>query len=361
SLRLEAIRDTGRFRSQRGLPLRDGALRAIKDETKRLKKLVPQPSRTGLDDAATAALAYPDRIGARRKGKAPRYVLSGGKGAVLPEGDPSEAPFIVALDTDGDRREAKIRLATPIAEADIRTLFSADIRQEEVCTWSKRDNRVLSRSREMLGAMPLSDRAWTDPPREALALAMCDGIAEIGLCLDDKSRLFQARVLRARAVDPEVPDLSDDHLLATLRDWLPPFLSGITTGGQWRQTSKLAALKSLLDWSQSQTLDQLVPEHFTTPLGRNVPIDYAGETPEISLRLQELFGQTKHPVVAGKPLLITLLSPAQRPVQTTADLPGFWAGSYADVRKDMRARYPKHPWPEDPTQADPTLRAKPRK
>ncbi|WP_147127372.1 ATP-dependent helicase HrpB [Shimia ponticola] len=359
SLRLEAIRDTGRFRKERAFPTRDGALRTIKDEAKRLRKMAG-PAST-LSDAESAALAYPDRIGARRKGTAPRYVLSGGKGAVLPDGDPSEAPFIVALDTDGDRREARIRLAAPIAEGSIRELFVDSVTQENICEWSKRDSRVLARSREMLGALALTDQTWSDPEPDAVARAMCDGIAEIGLCLDAKSRLFQARVLRARAVAPDLPDLSDEHLMATLIDWLPPFLAGITTATAWRQASKLAALKSLLDWSQSQRLDEIVPESFTTPLGRQIAIDYSGETPEIALRLQELFGQTTHPQVAGQPLLITLLSPAQRPVQTTADLPGFWSGSYADVRKDMRARYPKHPWPEDPTQADPTLRAKRRK
>ena len=123
----------------------------------------------------------------------------------------------------------------------------------------------------------------------------------------------------------------------------------------------LPALRARLDWAQTALLDREAPASFTTPLGRSVAIDYAGEDPEISLRLQELFGMTRHPAVAGRPLRITLLSPAGRPVQTTMDLPGFWASSYADVRKDMRGRYPKHPWPEDPTVADPTLRAKPRK
>jgi ATP-dependent helicase HrpB len=116
----------------------------------------------------------------------------------------------------------------------------------------------------------------------------------------------------------------------------------------------------MLDWNQMQALDRAAPAHFETPLGRYIPIDYSGEHPEISLRLQEMFGQTTHPTVGHTPLRVTLLSPAGRPLQTTMDIPGFWASSYADVRKDMRGRYPKHPWPEDPTQADPTLRAKPR-
>ena len=139
-----------------------------------------------------------------------------------------------------------------------------------------------------------------------------------------------------------------------------PHLGGVKTVEDWRGFDCLPALKARLDWPQQQRLDSDVPAHFTSPLGRKVPIDYGGDHPAISVRLQEVFGVTAHPQVGGRPLQITLLSPAQRPVQVTMDLPGFWASSYADVRKDMRGQYPKHPWPEDPTQADPTLRAKRR-
>jgi ATP-dependent helicase HrpB len=146
-----------------------------------------------------------------------------------------------------------------------------------------------------------------------------------------------------------------------LEDWLLPHLTGVKTAEGWKRFDILNPLRAMLDWDQMQALDRAAPAHFTTPLGRQIPIDYSGETPEISLRLQEMFGQTTHPMVGRTPLRVTLLSPAGRPVQTTTDIPGFWASSYADVRKDMRGRYPKHPWPEDPTQADPTLRAKPRR
>ena len=132
------------------------------------------------------------------------------------------------------------------------------------------------------------------------------------------------------------------------------------TAEQWKSFDVLPALQAMLSWEQMQDLNARAPALFTTPLGRDIPIDYDGDVPGISVRLQELFGVTVHPTSAGVPLVITLLSPAQRPVQVTQDLPGFWATSYADVRKDMRGRYPKHPWPEDPTQADPTLRAKRR-
>ena len=157
------------------------------------------------------------------------------------------------------------------------------------------------------------------------------------------------------------PDFSDGYLMATLDDWLLPHLQGVRSAADWKGFDLVSALRARLDWDQQQRLDTAAPAHFETPLGRRVPIDYSGAQPAIALRLQELFGVTRHPTVAGQPVQLTLLSPARRPVQVTTDLPGFWASSYADVRKDMRGQYPKHPWPKDPTQADPTLRAKPRK
>ena len=153
---------------------------------------------------------------------------------------------------------------------------------------------------------------------------------------------------------------TDEALMAGLESWLQPHLGKVRSAAEWKTFDALPALRAMLDWDAMQLLDRETPAHFETPLGRRIPIDYSGDHPEIALRLQEMFGVTRHPVVAGRPLRVTLLSPGGRPVQTTMDLPGFWATSYLDVRKDMRGRYPKHPWPEDPTQADPTLRAKPR-
>jgi ATP-dependent helicase HrpB len=185
-------------------------------------------------------------------------------------------------------------------------------------------------------------------------------VRDLGITLSDAERRFTARVAIAREAGHDLPDMSPEALLESVEDWLLPYLDGVKTADGWKKYDLLPALRARLDWGQMQALDATVPAHFTTPLGNRIPIDYSGEHPEIALRLQELFGQTTHPMVGKTPLRVTLLSPARRPVQTTMDLPGFWAGSYADVRKDMRAQYPKHPWPEDPTQADPTLRAKPR-
>ncbi|NJM84139.1 MAG: ATP-dependent helicase HrpB, partial [Tabrizicola sp.] len=321
----------------------------------------PAAARPGLTVAGMAALAYPDRIGLRRNGDAPRWLLSGGKGAVMDAGTPlSTARLIVATDLDEKDREARIRQAIPISEAELRALFADRLCWCEVCEWSRREGRVLARRREMLGAIALEDRAWSDAPPEAMAEAALEGIRDLGLPWSDAAQRFRARMALARG--PDWPEVSDEALLASARDWLLPFLQHARTAADLRALDMVPALRSLLDHDRLARLDRLAPAAFETPLGRRIPIDYDGEAPAIEVRLQEMFGVTRHPVVgaARLPLRITLLSPAGRPVQVTMDLPGFWARSYADVRKDMRGAYPRHPWPEDPTLAEPTLRAKPR-
>ncbi len=331
-------------------------LARIRAEAKRLARGQSTDGPDGI--GALAALAYPDRIGLRRKGDAPRFVLSGGKGAVMPETDPlASARLIVASDLDGDPREARIRQAALISEAEVREAFGDQIAWHDLCIWSRRDGRVLTRQQERFGALVLDDRNWSDAPAEAVAVAMLDGVRQLGLTPSPAAARFLSR---ARLMGPDFPGFSEAHLLDSLKDWLLPHLNGVRSAADWKGFDILPALKARLDWDQTQALDRAAPPAFQTPLGRSVPIDYTGAQPQIALRLQEVFGVTRHPMIAGQPLQMTLLSPAQRPVQVTTDLPGFWASSYADVRKDMRGRYPRHPWPEDPTQADPTLRAKPR-
>ncbi|WP_417210785.1 ATP-dependent helicase HrpB [Antarctobacter sp.] len=366
TLRLDALRDPRAFSERQRAQINRAALDRIKTEAKRLTKSTrnrakPADPEGHYSAAEFAALAYPDRIGLRRKGDAARYQLSGGKGAVMDDHDPlASERLIVVTDTDGNPREAKIRQAIAISLSDIRRLFEDQITWTDLCEWSKRDRRVIARQQERFGALALDDRIWKDAPDMAIARAMLDGVRDLGLTLSDAARRFTARVALARDAGQDLPDLSPEALLDTIEDWLLPYLSGVRTAADWKRLDLLPALRARLDWTQMQALDNSVPAQFTTPLGRQIPIDYSGDHPEISLRLQELFGQKTHPMVGRTPLKVTLLSPAQRPVQTTMDLPGFWSGSYADVRKDMRARYPRHPWPEDPTQADPTLRAKPR-
>ena len=219
---------------------------------------------------------------------------------------------------------------------------------------------MIARRQECLGAVVLDDRIWKDAPKDIVAHAMLDGVRDLGLRPSDAAKRFIARVELVRAGGDSLPEMTEPTLMGTLEDWLLPHLSGVKTTADWKKFEILDALRAMLDWNQMSRLDAEAPAHFITPLGHKTPIDYSGDTPEISLRLQEMFGVTRHPTVGKTPLRVTLLSPARRPVQTTTDIPNFWATSYADVRKDMRGRYPKHPWPEDPTVADPTLRAKPR-
>lgn len=336
-----------------------GAVERIRAEAKRLGKGLPAGA--GMSVGAMAALAYPDRIGQRRPGGEARFVLSGGKGAFVEPGDRlAGEPWIVATDLDGDAREARVRVAAVIAESEIRALFQGDIREERVCRWSRREGRVVAREQERLGALVLSERAWVGVTEEALAAAMCEGVRELGLSWTPAAARFRARVELARAGGEDLPAMTEEALLAGLEGWLAPWLKGVRTAADWRRFDMLEALRGMLDWGQAQRLEAVVPGHVETPLGRRVAVDYGGGDPAIEVRLQEMFGVTRHPMVAGRPVKVTLLSPGGAPLQVTTDLPGFWATSYADVRRDMRGRYPRHPWPEDPTVAEPTTRAKPR-
>ena len=365
ALRMAAIANPKRFEADHPYTVsRPGVVR-IKDEATRLTRLTraQNASTEVLSLGQLAALAYPDRIGLRRSGDAPRWVLSGGTGAAMAAGLPlSNARLIVATDLDGDPREATLRQAVALTEQDLRALYADQIAWHSVCEWSRREGRVLARQQERYGALVLADRAWPDAPPAAIALAALDGLRQLGLPWTAPARRLRARIELARAGGAEWPDCSDAGLLAQAEDWLLLHLGGLKSEAQLRGLDLSDALRARLSWAQSTELDRLVPAHFETPLGRRVPIDYDGDFPGIDIRLQELFGVTQHPTVgtARLPLRITLLSPGQRPVQVTTDLPGFWANTYADVRRDMRGQYPRHPWPEDPTQAEPTLRAKPR-
>jgi len=348
SLRLRALADPGGFGVARGPVAR------IRDEAKRLRRLAGP--RADLGVAQRAALAYPDRVALRRPGDAPRWLLSVGKGVKMAEGDPLAASrLLVVTDTDGHPREAMVRQAIAISEAELRGVLGDRIRWVDICEWSRREGRVVARRQERLGAIALDDRTWPDAPPDAVARAMLDGVRQLGLAPSPAARRFLARV-RLLALF----DTGEDALLESAEEWLLPYLQGVRSAEEWKRFDLLPALRARLDWDAQQRLDAEAPGHIVTPLGRKLAVDYGGDAPEVAVRVQELFGMTTHPTVAGQPLKLTLLSPAGRPVQVTDDLPGFWDGSYEDVRKDMRARYPKHPWPEDPRAADPTLRAKRR-
>ncbi|MDA7827723.1 ATP-dependent helicase HrpB [Rhodobacteraceae bacterium] len=356
TLRINALKDLRAFQNQSPHSVNRATYDRVKSDAQRLAKRFDHVTNHSV--AQVLALAFPDRIGQRRKGDDARFVLSGGKGAILDNTDPlGAARFIVAIELDGNPREARIRQAIQISEPEIREIFSDHITQEASCAWSKRDRRVVAQIRECFGQIALKDTRWKDAPDDVIARAMLGGVRDLGFAWSPAEQRFLSRV---RLLADRMPPMSDEDLMAGIEDWLLPYLSRVSTAEDWKKFNCLDALRAILSWDDMQTLDTAAPAHFTTPLNRSIPIDYDGDYPSIELRLQEMFGQTTHPHVGKTPLRITLLSPAGRPVQTTTDLVGFWDNSYADVRKDMRGRYPKHPWPEDPRQADPTLRAKPR-
>lgn len=361
-LRLAGLRDADALEARVPVKVNRATRAQVRADAKRLRI---DTKEADLSPAQMLALAYPDRIGLRRDGDAPRYLLSGGKGAVIEPDDPlATARLIVANDLDGDAREAKVRQAIAISKADLHELFADKIKTTPLCRWSKRHRRVEARLQERLGALVLSDHIWKDCPADQKTRAMVDGIRNLGISAlpwTRSARLMQARIQWARAQDSGLPDCSDAGLLERLEDWVLPHLSGVNSAADLARLNMDTISAGWLEWDQAQRLNQLAPASLKAPTGTGMKIDYAGDTPKVSVRLQELFGLTQHPMLGTQPLLIELLSPAQRPVQLTTDLPGFWATSYADVRKDLRGRYPKHPWPEDPTTVAPTRRAKPRK
>ena len=311
------------------------------------------------------ALAYPDRIGRRRAATAGRYLLSGGRGAVLPEGDPmANEEFLVVAETDGSAQDARIFLAAPTTATDIEDLYAARIVAEEIVRWSPRDGAVLARRRRRLGALLLEDKPLTRPDAEKAKTAMLDGIRQLGLKAlpwsDDLAR-WRDRVAFMRTHDENWPDLSDPALLASLEEWLAPFLDGVSRRDHLARVDLAAALKALVPWDRTRELDQLVPTHIAVPSGSHVPVDYANPAePTLSVRLQEMFGLSDTPRIAGGkvPLVIHLLSPARRPVQVTRDLASFWATGYRSVKAELKGRYPRHYWPDDPLIAEPTARVR---
>jgi ATP-dependent helicase HrpB len=347
---------------------RDGALRLIQESARRL---MPRDSKNETPDSAMTgallALAYPDRIGRRRAGTSGRYLLSGGQGAALPEGDPmGNEEFVVVADLDGSAQNARIFLAAPITAGEIEELYADRIVDEELLNWSAREGVVQARRVRRLGALTLEDKPLHAPDPEKLRAAMLEGVRQTGLAAlpwSDELRSWRERIAFLRAADESWPDLSDARLLASLADWLGPFLDGVRRREHLQKVDLGAALRTLVPWELARKLESAAPTHLEVPSGSRIPIDYANPAePTLSVRLQEMFGLTETPRIAGGkvPVTIHLLSPARRPVQVTRDLASFWKNGYRDVKSELKGRYPKHYWPDDPLVAEPTARAKPR-
>jgi ATP-dependent helicase HrpB len=314
------------------------------------------------------ALAYPDRVAARRGGEGARYLLRNGRGARLERpGHLARAPFLAIADLDGDPTESRIWLAAPLDEAALRRSGAAGIVTERAVAWDATLQQIRATERETLGAIVLKERPRTDVSDEEIVSVWLAVVRREGIALlpwSEKATKLRERLAFAHTIDPEAfPHVSGEALLATLTDWLAPMLHGVRRLNDLTRIDLAAALLDRLPWPARARLDALAPTHLEVPSGSRIPIDYADPSaPVLAVRLQEVFGWTETPRIGeGRvPVTLHLLSPAHRPVQVTKDLAGFWKSTYFEVRKDLRGRYPRHPWPEDPLSAPATRRAKPR-
>jgi ATP-dependent helicase HrpB len=312
------------------------------------------------------ALAFPDRV-ARNRGNG-SFVLANGRGAAVDQTSSlARAPYIAVAELTGTAAQGRILLAAPIAQADIEQRFADQIENSEEISFDRGAMALRGRRRKTLHAITLSEAPMALSPSASTAKIFADGLVAAGL---DKlpwsksSRQWRDRVAFLRKAEGDSwPDLSDAALAADTDNWLMPVLYDKTALKELSSGELSDAVMALLPWELRARLEREAPTHFEAPTGTMLAIDYEAEQgPTIAVRLQELFGLNTHPSIArgAVPLVLELLSPAQRPVQVTRDLPGFWRGSYAAVRSDLRGRYPRHPWPEDPANALPTRRVKPR-
>lgn len=339
-----------------------------------LRRLGSGTARTAIEPDSTGALlavGWPDRVGRAREPGSGRYQLASGRGASLGAAQPlSRAEFIVAVALDAGAREARVFLAAPVSLVELQAALPQAITSTTEVAWEPRDGAVIARRRLVLGDLTLAEQPVRDAAPAAVTQAFLAGLAAEGLDVlpwEPALRQWQARVALVREHDPHPPspwpDVSDAALIATLPEWLGPWVEGLSRLDHLRRLDLGAALRAQLDHGQQRRLDELAPTHFTVPSGSRIAIDYLdGPVPTLAVRLQEVFGLKASPAVcAGRvPVLLKLLSPAGRPVQVTRDLASFWASGYHEVRRELKGRYPKHYWPEDPHTAEPTRRVRPR-
>ncbi|HUA90123.1 MAG TPA: ATP-dependent helicase HrpB, partial [Steroidobacteraceae bacterium] len=367
--RLELLRGEG------AAPLADrGALERARRTVRELSRgggaaggaaELPEAEAVGL----LLALAYPDRVGLRRPGGEGRYQLANGRGARFAAAQSlARAELIVAIDLDDAEREARILLAAPLARAVLLRYFADELTRSAEVAWDPKAQAVSARRSVRFGALLLEDLPLPGVPAEAALAAMLEGLGELGveaLPWDRDARDLQARIqFAARAAGtPDWPDVSDTALAASLPQWLGPWLGGVTRREHLARVPLTDALRAQLSGAQQRELEAVAPTHLALPTGTRARVDYQDPGgPAVAVRLQEVFGLAATPRLgrAQVPVTFRLLSPAQRPLQVTKDLASFWRGAYAEVRKDMRGRYPRHHWPEDPLGAQPSRGAKRR-
>ncbi len=341
----------------------------VRELARRWGRSYPEQDRSGFSEGLLLAYAFPDRIARRRDG-AGGYLLRNGRGAILSTGDPlANDEWLVAAELQDDTTEAKIRLAAPLTREELDDHFSDDYETKALLSWDKRTEAIHAVNRLCLGAISIREGGQPKPDPQALREALYEGIRQKGidqLPWSSSSRALQARVCFLHRALPEQnwPDFSNEALLTELDSWLGPYCDGVT---RWTHVQNLKLTEILLNRLEStkcsrRLLDELAPTHIQVPSGSTIPIRYDAEEPHVDVRIQEVFGMMKTPKVAGNriPVVMHLLSPAQRPVQVTKDLESFWATGYTLVRKDLRGRYPKHYWPENPLEATATHRVRPK-
>nr|MEA2797043.1 ATP-dependent helicase HrpB [Phenylobacterium sp.] len=319
--------------------------------------------RDPLSDGLLLAFAYPERV-ARARGPQGEFQLVSGRGAFL---EPTDAlareTWLAVAELGGGERRDRILLAAPLDEAELLAAFTHQLTLEDRLEESGA-GRLRAKRLTRLGRLTVRETIDDSPDPALIAAALAERIRTEGVAIlswGEGAAALRQRLAFLRALDPTWPDLSDAALAARLDDWLTPLLSGVRSLAALKADTLEGALRALVPWDLQRRLDAQAPARWTAPTGNSFAIDYAADAgPTVEVRVQEVYGLKDHPTVAGVPLTLSLLSPAHRPVQTTRDLPGFWKGSWRDVRSDMRGRYPKHLWPEDPAAAEPTARAKPR-
>ena len=371
-LRLELLRGrTGEREMVHGLSVDRDAVRRAREQAREWRVMMGANAEgpDAIDHAgAVLALAYPDRIAQRRSAEAGgRFLLRNGRGAVLPSTQAlSGEPYIVIAELDDRKPEARIFLAAPIALEEIEATCRKQVAREEIIGWDDATASIQARRRERLGAIVLADAPLRDAEPARVAAALVDRVRTVGipaLPWSEEALRLRSRIAFMARLEPGWPDVSDDALADSVDDWLAPHVGGLRRVEDLARLDLAEILRGLLDWKQRSALDEHAPTHLVVPSGSRIPIDYSDpDAPVLAVRLQEMFGCTDTPRIArGRvPLTIHLLSPAHRPVQVTRDLAGFWRTTYFDVRKDLRGRYPKHHWPDDPVAAEPTSRAKRR-
>ncbi|WP_219420107.1 ATP-dependent helicase HrpB [Pseudonocardia nigra] len=336
-------------------------------EVSRLRRLLPasRADANRADAGLLVALAYPERLARRRAAGSPVYLMAGGTAVELPAGSPLAAQEWLAVavaDRTPGAEQGRVRLAAAVDRELAELAAPALLAEGEEVRWSGGD--VVARNVRRLGAIVLAERRLADPDPAAVRAALLDGLRNEGLALlrwTDGARSLRDRLaMLHRTLGPPWPDVSDDALLADPDRWWTGRLTTARSRADLGRVDAAGVLRAVLDWREAATLDELAPERISVPSGSRIALDYSGEHPVLPVRVQEVFGWTATPTVAGGrlPVLLHLLSPAGRPAAVTADLASFWTGGYPQVRAELRGRYPKHAWPEDPITAAPTRRTR---